>query len=75
MPAFSKAMTLSHTFLTIGTPLLVGITLGGLGLLSCSTKEEQALTTTLPSLTTQPSLPAIDLAAPDNMETATFALG
>ena len=75
MLAFSKAMTLSHTFLTIGTSLLVGITLGGLGLLSCSTKEEQTLTATSSSLTTQPSLPAIDLAAPDNIETATFALG
>jgi len=75
MLAFSKAMTLSHTFLTIGTSLLIGITLGGLGLLSCSAKEEQALTTTSPSLTTQPSLPAIDVAAPDKVESATFALG
>jgi hypothetical protein len=75
MLAFSKAMTLSHTFLTIGTSLLIGITLGGLGLLSCTAKEKQALTTTSPSLKPQPSRPSIDLAAPDNIETATFALG
>jgi len=69
-----KAMTSTHKMIVIGIAV-VGLISAGLGILSSSTrKDERTVVTTLNPLP-RATLPPIDVIAPTQTETATFALG